>query len=581
MISAITKQVIADSLEAISREMSRVVERTAVHPLFQEVHDYSTGIFLFDGTEVSLVARATALPAHIFGSLLAVQALVDVFEGDMNDGDVFLLNDPYLGGSHQADFTMMRVVRLSDSSMVFPSVRAHMSDFGGVVPGGYNPDARDVWQEGYRIPPIRLYEKGELREEIWDLILANTRLGETLKGDLLAIVGGCNVGGREITRLIDKYSADGVHQGMSYILEYAAARFRTEVSRWPDGVYRGERILDHDSAGNRDLKVAAKVTVAGDRLTIDLSGSSPQSPGYVSSVPGTSISNALLPVLAVLPDDIPPNSGILNQVEVIAPEGSVVNPLAPAPVMFSTTAIGYEVADAVMKAFEGITPERVGEVGLGYCLCTTFGKDSRFDDELYFTIEYGNAMCSAGGTSGTDGWGAWPATVSALIMATIETQELQFPMFYETYEYADGSCGAGRWRGVPSFVMRRTVAGDHPAFVNLTQEGARNPLPGYVGGAPGATSYAVLRPGTPEEEVITESVAEAELRPGETLFTFKGGGGGWGSPQERDPEAVLEDVFDSYVSPEEAKELYKVALREGETGRLEVDERATQGLRSA
>ena len=581
LADGITKQVIADSFEAISRTMSSVVERTAVHPLFQEVHDYSTGVCHYDGNEVGLVARATSLPAHIFGTLVAAEALVKEFGSDLNEGDILMLNDPYHGGSHQADWTMIRVVALREGEWLFPSARAHMSDFGGVVPGGYNPDARDIWQEGYRIPPLRLCERGVMREDVWRLVVANSRLSGTLHGDLLALVAGCNVGAQEISRLIDKYGAETVSQSIHHYFEYAAERFRAEVRKWPDGVYVGERLLDHDSAGNRDIRVRATVTVAGDRLSIDLAGSDPQSPGYINSVPGTTISNALLAVCVVLPEDVPTNSGMLRLIEVRSPVGSVVHPLPPAPIMSSTTTIGYEVAEAVMKAFEHITPERVGEPGLGYCLCTTYGRDDRFDDELYYTIEYGNTKVSSGGAYGTDGWGAWPAPVCALIMANVETQELQFPFFYETYQYADDSCGAGRWRGVPGFIMRRRIVGKNPAFINLTQESHRHPLPGYVGGMDGASSYAIVKHGGPDEQFVTESVREMEFRPGDVLYTFKGGGGGWGPPTGRDPEMVLSDLLDGLVSKETARAVYGVEFRKGDDGSVEVDEEASDALRSA
>jgi N-methylhydantoinase B len=580
-LDAITLQVISDSLEAVARAMSGVVERTAVHPLFQELHDYSTGVCYFAGGEVSLVARATSLPAHIFGTLVAAEALVAEFGGDLHDGDVLMLNDPYYGGSHQADWTMVRVVDLGGGEFLFPSVRAHMSDFGGVVPGGYNPDARDIWQEGYRIPPVRLVERGVMREDLWRLVVANSRLSETLQGDLMALVAGCNVGAREIRALVGKYGPGAVSESIHHYFDYAADRFRAEVQKWPDGVYVGERLLDHDSAGNRDIRVRAAVTVAGDRLSIDLAGSDPQCPGYVNSVPGTTISNALLAVCVVLPEDVPTNSGMLRLIDVSLPEGSVVHPLPPAPVMSSTTTIGYEVADAVMKAFEQIAPERVGEPGLGYCLCTTYGHDARYDDELYYNLDFGSSLVSAGGAYGTDGWGAWPASVSALVLANVEMQELQYPTQFDQYEYADDSCGAGRWRGVPGFIMKRRIVGDHPAYVILTQEGHRHPMQGYVGGHEGASSYALVKQGSPDEQLVTESVREMEFAPGDVLYTFKGGGGGWGPPTQRDPEMVLSDVLDGLVSTDTARDVYGIALRTGSDGRLEIDEAASTQLRDA
>ena len=580
-IDRITAQVVRDSFEYISEEMSRVVERSAVHPLFQEVHDYSTGVFYYDGDEVSLIARATAMPVHIFASVESINALVAAFGDDIHEGDVFLLNDPYQGGSHQADWTMMKPVFLDDGSMVIPSVRAHMSDFGGVAPGGYYPDARNVWQEGYRIAPVRLYERGVLREDLWDLILGNSRLTETLRGDVKAIVGGCNVGARRAASLIAKYGSTLVKAGIDSSMDYAARRFSEEVRSWPDGTYFGESVLDHDSAGTYDVTVRAAVTVDGDRLSVDLEGTDPQTPGYINSVYGNTASWVYIAIYATMPEDVPVNSGLFRQVEIKAPKGSVVNPLPPAPVMFSTVTIGGDIGEAVMKALEKIHPERAGNVGLGYNACTAYGWDSRYGDQMYFTIEYGNTLVADGGAYGKDGWGGWSAPMSKLIFATVETQELQFPFLYEQYEYLDDSCAPGRWRGAPAFAMRRTLVGDHPGFVNVTVENNRHPLQGYAGGDAATPSYAVLRPGTPEEQHITESVTLEKFEPGDVIYTVKGAGGGWGPARERDPQAVLEDVLDGYVSREQAAATYGVVIAPGPGGALAVDQAATATLRDA
>ena len=438
-LDPITAQVVRDSFEFISEEMSRVVERSAVHPLFQEVHDYSTGVFFFDGSEVSLIARATAMPVHIFASVESVKAIVEAFGDDIHDGDVFLLNDPYYGGSHQADWTMMKPVLLEGGGMVIPSVRAHMSDFGGVAPGGYYPDAREVWQEGYRIPPVRLYERGELRQDLWDLILGNSRLTPTLTGDLMAIVGGCNVGARRAESLVSKYGPEVVKAGIAASMDYAERRFVEEVRSWPDGVYTGKSVLDHDSGGTYDITVRATVTVDGEQLTVDFEGSDPQVPGYINSVYGNTASWAYIALYAAMPAGVPVNSGLFRRVTIKAPKGSVVNPLPPAPVMFSTVTIGGDIGEAVMKALEQIDPRRAGNVGLGYNACTAYGWDARYGDQLYFTIEYGNTLVADGGAYGKDGWGGWSAPMSALIFATIETQELQFPYVYENYEFLDDS----------------------------------------------------------------------------------------------------------------------------------------------
>jgi N-methylhydantoinase B len=580
-IDLITFQIISDSLEAIATEMAGLVERTGVHPLFQEVHDFSTGVLYYDGADVSLVARTakSALPNHIFASIAAVRGIVARFGDDIHPGDVFIISDPYLGGNHNADWTTMTPVFIDERRFIIPSVRGHMSDFGGVVAGGYNPDARDIWQEGYRIPPVRLVSQGERIDDVWNIILANSRLAETLRGDLMALVGGCNLGARRVQALVDKYGVAVLERAIEHALDYTARRFRAEIAQWPRGTYVGERLLDHDSAGNHDILVRASITVEEERLVVDFEGSSAQSPGYINSVYGNTVSWVLVSLGVILPEDLKINSGILRQIDVVAPPGSVVNSLAPAPTMFSSIVIGSEIGDAVLKAFEQIAPERAGSAGLGYCLCTTFGRDARYDDSFYFTLEYGNTLTTAGGAYGTDGWGAMSTPHCPLVMANVETQELQFPFLFEIYEYAADSCAPGRWRGVPAFLMRRAITGSNPAWVNVTTEGYRHPLPGFVGGGEGGSSYTVLWPGSAREELVTESASNREMLPGEILLTFKGGGGGWGPAFERDPQAVLVDVLDGYVSRETARELYGVVVADSD-GRLALDEEATRRLRA-
>lgn len=581
-LDPITAQVIRDAFEFGSEEMSRVVERSAVHPLFQEVHDYSTGIFYYDGKdEVSLIARATAIPVHIFASVASVEALVEAFKGDIHEGDIFLVGDPYAGGSHQADWTMMKPVLVPGGGMIIPSVRAHMSDFGGVVPGGYNPDARDAWQEGYRISPVRIYERGELREDVWELIIGNSRLTDTLRGDMMAIVGGCNVGAQRAEVLIEKYGADMVRAGVQASMEYAAKRFKDEVRSWPDGEYTGECILDHDSAGNYDVTVRCKVTVDDDRLTIDFEGTDPQVPGYVNSVYGNTASWSYIALYATMPEDVPVNSGLFRQVDIRAPKGTVVNPLPPAPVMFSTVTIGGDIGEAVMRALSKINPERAGNVGIGYNVNTAYGWDDRYDDAFYFTIEYGNTLVCDGGAYGKDGWGGWSTPMTKLIYATIETQELHFPFLYEQYEYLDDTAAAGQWRGGAAFCMQRRLVGSKPGFVNVTVVGNRHPLRGFAGGESGHPSYTVVRPGGENEIKVLESLTSGEMAPGDVVLTVKGAGGGWGEAFDRDPEAVLRDVLDDYVSVETAREKYGVAITVDGPGSGSIDEEETQKLRSA
>ncbi|SVE23598.1 uncharacterized protein METZ01_LOCUS476452, partial [marine metagenome] len=243
--------------------------------------------------------------------------------------------------------------------VLFPSVRAHMADCGGPVAGGYNPEATDVWQEALRIPPIKLFEQGVLRQDVLEWILANSRIPNVLRGDLAAMFGACNLAEQRVHTLFTRYGGEVVNDSIEYTLDYAEKRFRAEVTKWPDGEYHGNATLDHDSLGNYDVEVKTTVTINGSDLSVDLSGSSPETPGFVNSPFGNTASWVYTALCSVLPEDIPINSGVFRAVQITAPEGTVVNPLPPAPCMFSTVVIGGDIGTATMRALEQAIPNKV------------------------------------------------------------------------------------------------------------------------------------------------------------------------------------------------------------------------------
>ncbi|MFN8204824.1 MAG: hydantoinase B/oxoprolinase family protein [Solirubrobacteraceae bacterium] len=571
-VDPITAQVVRESMESVSTEMSRVVERTAVHPLFNECHDYSTGVF-HHRESVSLVARATAIPVHIFASLKSVEAMLERHGSTLVDGDVVLLNDPYLGGTHNADLTVMKPVFLEGGGLLCPAVRAHMADSGGALAGNYNPDAREVWQEAFRIPPVKIVEAGELREDVRAAILANTRIPEVFDGDLRAMMAACDIGEQRIRELCERYGDAVVEACVDEAFAYSERRFRAEVATWPNGRRTGVMRLDHDAAGNRDIVVQATVEVSDDGLVIDFEGSSPQTPGFVNSPLGNTASWVYVAICATLGDDIPINSGLFRVVDIRAPLGSVVNPISPAPVMSSTGRTGSEVGTSVMKALEQIVPERCGNVAYGGTLCTTYGVDPRYD-EFFVTIEYGSNLVSASGAHGTDGWGGWPTPFSTLVFNTIEMLEIQFPYRYHRYEYTTDTAAPGRWRGVPGFAMEREAVSDQ--YVNAIVVGARNVAPGWAGGDPGFPNRIWLRAGDPDEELIDERVTRAPIAAGQRMASLRSGGGGFGPAFERDPRAVLDDVLDEIYTIAVAEQAFGVVI---DPATLEIDEEATAARR--
>jgi N-methylhydantoinase B len=569
----ITTEIIRNYLETVSQEMSATVERTAISPIFTLTHDYSCGVFFWDGREVSLLARDLAVPVHIFAALDSVTTMFERFGGQIADGDVFLVTDPYLGGSHCPDWTIIKPIMVDGGRAAFlPSVRGHVIDVGGPVPGNYNPDAREVWHEGFRIPPLRIVDQGQPVPDLWEVILANTRLREAVHGDLNAMVGACTVGQRRITELLGKYGPAALEDSVEYILNHSESQLRDQIASWPNGTYEYTEYIDHDFAGNEDIPVRVTVTVRDDSLHLDFAGTSPQVPGFINSPRGNSLSQVFTAISPLCPE-IPINSGFFRPVEVDLPAGSLVNPNPPAPVGHCTLCPGTTVIDAVMKAFEPVVPERVATASCDMHSARCFGINSQ-TGRYWVAPDMSATPMSAGGAFGTDGWGAWAATFSALKTPPQEMYEAQYPYLYLLSEYATDTAAPGRWRGAPAYHYRRRNTDEMRCSVY--NSGYQYPLTGYRGGGKGAGNYWVLREGRPDELSVTTSCYMEVLPAGTTVFHQSGAGGGWGSPFDRDPELVLSDWLDELVSLDGAQRDYGVVI--DPTTRC-VDVEATKNLR--
>lgn len=574
MQDIITAEIIREYLETVSEEISKTMENTSVSTVFSEAHDYSSGVFYYDGKEVSLLARANSQPVHIYASVHSVEGLLKFFKYNLYEGDIILATDPYHHGSHIPDWTIMKPVFYHNKPVFFPAVRAHMIEVGGPVPGGYNGFATDVWQEGFRIAPIKLCEKGEMRRDVLRLLSANNRVPHIMEGDLNAMIGACKVGEERIIRLVSKYGLDKVLEAISYILDYSERRVRAEIAKWPDGEYEGESILDQDFAGTKDIKVKVKITVNDDSCFVDFSGTDPQTRGFVNSVPGNTMSWIYTEFSVVMPD-IPINSGFFRPIKIFLPEGTVVNPLPPAPVGNSTICIGCDIGQATMKALEKIVPEKVGSAFIDLAVTIFYGRDSRYDNQLFISAEYLFTPISSGGACGTDGWGAWAAPHASLKLPTFELMEVQYPFLYLQGEYVVDTAAPGKWRGCPGYWVQRVSAPD-PVINNIYIQGCEHPLQGFVDGKQGAGNYCILDYKGPNRKVLRDYAFEYVQKPGEILFAQSGGGGGWGEPLDRDPGLVLQDVLDEYVSIEGARRDYGVVI---DPVSLTVDEVATQKLR--
>jgi len=567
--------VVAAALDAAAEEMSATVTRTARSPIFNEAHDFTTGIFDFRGArQARLVAQAPGCTLHLYAIVGAAQAVLDYFRHDLHAGDVVLLNDPYYGGTHGPDWTILLPVFVGSRPLLFPAVRAHMGDNGGPVAGGYNPLAREIWQEGIRIPPIKIEERGERRRDVFDWLIANNRLAGWLEGDLAAMIAACRVAERRIVDLVEQYGLQGVLDAVDATIAYTERRVREEIASWPDGVYVGETWADHDFAGHHDIRVRATVTIEGSNLVVDFTGSAPQAEGFVNSPLVNTRSFVFVAVSTCCPSDIPINEGFMRPVRVEAPPGTVVNPLPPAPCGHATAVVGAEITEAVLKALEQAVPHRVGVNAHKLPLAYTHGIDP-YRGTPYVNLNFFGYTGGAGAAYGVDGWGLYPPIMTGVILPSIEMNELQSPCRVLEHEIRPDFTGAGRWRGAPGLVTRIQYL-DHESRTNVMVTGHRHTVRGFAGGKDGPPSRVVMNHGTPDAREVTEVAFDVALPPGGVIYFERGGGGGWGDPFERDPQRVLEDVLDGYVSIEGARRDYGVAI---DPATMTVDEAATAALR--
>jgi N-methylhydantoinase B len=569
-VDPITAEVIRCGLVTIANEMGDTMIRTATTPTFSESHDFSTSIFDHSGR---IIALADALPIHMGASKFSVMAALDQFGDDLHAGDLIVVNDPYHGGSHLPDWTLMTPIFFEGQLILFPVTRAHQGDTGGAVPGGYNPGATDIWQEGLRLPPIKICDRGKPRDDIIKMLQINNR-EPTFLGDLKAMMGSVRVAERRLTEVLEKYGSRTVMDCMDYIVGYTERRFRAEISQWPDGEYEGEAYLEHDCQGVRDITVRATVNVSGSSLRIDFKGSDPQTPGFINSSAPNSYSYIFLTLSSMIDDSIPRTEGLFNPVEIILPEGTVVNPLPPAPCTACTLHAGGEIGEAVAFALGKAIPDRsyVQNIKLGMPL-VTYGTNP-YTGEFYVdqNVTMAAGWCNA--AYGVDGWGAMAPFFGAMTMATGELHDMHFPVQTIGREYLTDSGGPGRWRGgCGTAIGMKALA---PMFLHTYAIGTKYPMRGFHGGMDGSPNRYVIREGTSDEMVVEQTAFAEPLAAGQVVRAELGGGGGWGNALERDPASVLEDVLDEYVSMESASRDYGVVI---DAKTMRIDEKATESLR--
>jgi len=570
----ITLSVIYNRLLTINQEMGITMVNTSISPIFAEVHDFSCALCDWDNR---IVAQIDGVPSHTASAMEAVKAVSRHFGGDINPGDVFVLNDPYLGGTHLQDVTVMKPV-FYDGELQFIAInRAHHGDVGGMEPGSYCPQATELFHEGIRIPPVRIYAKEEPIMDVINMIRLNTRMPDDLWVDLKAMVASCRVAERRIIDLIGKYGVRKTRDTIEEIHQYAERRMRGEIEKLADGTYIGESFLDSDGFSDDPIRIRVSITVKGDEASVDFEGSDPQVTGFVNSPMANTATCVYVSFLTtVTTPDIPHNEGAYRPIRITAPEGSVVNPRFPAPVASCTLDTACAILEACWQALSLVLPDRVPAGWNRWNGPTITGIDPRSKG---FYVMFGfNGFGGAGGMKGMDGrhYIGDGIDLGGLIAPNIETNEMDYPHLTLFNEFTPDSCGAGEYRGGCGAKYRIRVYDEEPTLV-MFGDGKIHPPYGLFGGLPGSCNLAYINEGTDRERELAAKET-VRLGKGDTYTSYPSGGGGWGNPFDRDPELVRRDVRNGIITVERAESLYGVVFED--TERFEIDEEKTAGLRS-
>ncbi|KUO73826.1 MAG: hypothetical protein APF81_20935 [Desulfosporosinus sp. BRH_c37] len=574
VIDPILVAVIGNRLDTITKEIGQTMLRTSRSPIFSEARDFVTGIF---DNQNRLVAQTAYIPVLAGCLPYTVKAIYEHFKGDIHEGDVYVVNDPYSGNNHPPDITIAIPVFWQGKFEFWSISKGHHADIGGGGVAGYAPGCTSIFEECIRIVPSRLYSKGVYQTDMWNMILKNVFLTHIVEGDLNCQVGACRIGERGLKTILEKYGSETLYAAMDEIFDASEKHMRSEIAKIPKGKYYAERFVDHDGVNtDKMIKLAVEVTVNDDSMIFDLSASDKQVPGYVNSPIANTVSSCYLAILTTVDSDFAFNEGALRPLTVIAPSGSVVNCEFPAPTTCATIATANPIIETVWLALSQAVPQKVQASWSRWSAPASMGfnpNTGRTFADIHFLCKSG-----AGATYGFDGWSHLGSIVTCGGLRTPdpELHELSSPYTLLDFEYLVDSGGPGKWRGGWGTLVRWRV--DAPGIRSANfGGGCREATAAYglMGGKPAPKNILQVIRGSEIIPVDAESLLNLEV--GDIYEVYESGGGGFGNPLERPAEKVAKDVHDGLVSFKSAKEDYGVVV---DPLTFEVDTVATSKLRA-
>jgi N-methylhydantoinase B len=577
-LDPVTFEVLKNSFITSVDQMAEQILRTCYSFVIYN-RDFSSA--LHDANGESAAQGNQDIAVHVGTLHFTCKAVMRAFEGDMHPGDVYAINDPYAGGTHFPDVRLIRPIFADGKIIAFSQSNGHWSDVGGSVPGSFDVTARDMFREGLRITPVRLFDKGRFCKDVAELIAANTRDPASIIGDIHAQAQATLVCGREILRLVGKYGRETVETGLSEVQDYVERAMRQRLAALPDGVWETQDFIDRDPSGSEGLiPIKVKLTIKGDKAIYDFTGSHPTIGSIYNSAFGTTFSAVAAGMKTFFPD-LPLNSGFYRVLEIIAPEGSIVD--ARWPVGVTGFLMPFEkIMNAIYEIWSKIMPHRALACAFNLEYLLTGGLDARRPDKPIFMF-YDWLPGGWGGRNGKDGCNVTTACFGTGLMAQpVEGQERANPILTTEFEILKDSAGPGKWRGGAGARKTSIMLEAEKTVISYICDRERAIVWGIEGGLPSMPhGLSIKRAGAEKEDWLGSVFSDVPIGSGDVFSRPTAGGGGFGDPLERDPALVLEDVIDDYVSIERAAKDYGVVIKaiDPEICAYQIDEAATGSAR--
>jgi len=571
MSFSIELELLKNAAESVADQMALTIVRTARSSVAKDSMDFSTSLVNVKG---DVVAQGLCQPRHMCAIPSAAGAVIERYKGQYQEGDIYILNDPYEGGTHLPDIYLFKPVFLERKLIGFSCAIVHHTDVGGRVAGGNASNSTEIYQEGLRIPPLKLYDAGEPNETLFRIIDKNVRVPDKVAGDFRAQISACELGERGFQDLGRQYGLDRLETLFDHLLDYTEELTRQAISRLQDGQWEFADHIDNDGFTNDPVPIRVRIKKAGDTITADYTGTSPQVKGAINSTLSYTSSITYACVKSVLGVDIPNNAGFFRPINIVAPEGSFVNPQLPAPVAARGLA-AMRITETLFGAFAKMLPDKIFACGVGLDTGVTIA--GYFADRRPFLfLEF--MYVSWGGGPDRDGIDGASLPHSNYSNTPVEVIEAEQPMMIDCYGFVPDRCGAGKFRGGLAFQRHYRLLADE-ADLQLRSDRQKYLPYGLHGGQSGKPSISQMNRNDGDLETLP-SKGLFQMQRGNVFHHITAGAAGWGDPLDRDVNNILEDVVNEKLSPEYVRREYSVVVERNSDGiTWEINFEETEQLR--